>query len=192
MENNTSGKEKPKVSEKRLHLTSDEANRLIEATGKRGRNPFRDRVLVRMTYRHGLRASEAVGMRWDQINLDEGTLYVHRKKMGNDSTHTMDRDELRDLRKLHKERTGLYVFESERGGPLSVDSLQVIVREAGKLAKLPVETHPHMLRHAAGYHLINNDIDMRLVQGFLGHKTPAMTMHYTALAPGRLAALRVR
>jgi len=49
-----------------------------------------------------------------------------------------------------------------------------------------------MLRHAAGYSLINNDTDVRLVQEFLGHKTPQMTMHYTAISPKRLAAVRVR
>jgi integrase len=70
-----SSEQKPKV-EKRLHLRPDEAQRLIEAAGKRGRYPFRDRVLVRMTYRHGLRAAEAVGLRWDQIDLDAGILYV--------------------------------------------------------------------------------------------------------------------
>ena len=44
--------------------------------------------------------------------------------------------------------TGLYVFETERGGPLSADALQYITREAGKLAGLDLEAHPHMLRHA--------------------------------------------
>jgi type 1 fimbriae regulatory protein FimB len=92
-------------------------------------------VLVRMTYRHGLRASEAVGMRWDHIDLDGGTIYVTRAKSGNASTHSMDADEVRDLRKLRKTSTGAFVFETERGGPLSVDTLQYIVREAGKAAK---------------------------------------------------------
>ena len=86
-----------------------------------------------------------------------------------------------------------YVFTTERGGPLSVRALQYIVAEAGKQAGLPEElSHPHALRHAAGYSLINSDVDVRLVQEFLGHKTPAMTMHYTAVSPKRLAALRVR
>jgi site-specific recombinase XerD len=67
-----------------------------------------------------------------------------------------------------------------------------IVRETGELAKLPVPVHPHMLRHAAGYMLTNAGFDLRLVQDFLGHKDIRMTAHYTALAPARLAAVRVR
>ena len=132
---------KPKVTDRR-YLRPTEARRLIEAAGKRGRYPFRDRVLVRLVYRHGLRASEAVGMRWSQVDLDAGTLHVARLKGSIDSTHSLDRDELRDLRKLRREVTGLYVFETERGGPLSVDALQYIVREAGRAAQLDVEVHP--------------------------------------------------
>jgi type 1 fimbriae regulatory protein FimB len=66
------------------------------------------------------------------------------------------------------------------------------VAEAGKVAKLAVPAHPHMLRHAAGYALINDEVDVRLVQEFLGHRAPSMTMHYTAISPKRLAAVRVR
>jgi integrase len=182
---------KPNVIDRR-YLRPDEARRLIEAAGKRGRYPFRDKVLLRLVYRHGLRASEAVSMRWSQLDLDAGTLHVVRLKGSTDSTHSLDRDELRDLRKLRQKVTGLYVFETERGGPLSVDALQYIVREAGELARLDVAVHPHMLRHATGYSLANEGTDTRLIQAFLGHADIRHTAHYTALSPRRLAAVRVR
>jgi integrase len=181
----------PAVADRR-YLRPDEASRLIEAAGKRGRYPFRDRVLVRMIYRHGLRASEACGMRWSQIDLEVGTVHVARLKGSSDSTHSLDRDELRDLRKLRQQVTGLYVFETERGGPLSIGTVEYIVREAGKLADLDVEAHPHMLRHAAGYFLANEGTDTRLIQQFLGHKDIRHTAHYTEISPKRLAAVRVR
>ena len=183
--------EKPKVADRR-YLRPDEAHRLIEAAGKRGRYPFRDKVLVRLIYRHGLRASEACGMRWGQLDLEAGTIHIARLKGSRDSVHTMDRDELKDLRKLRQQITGLYVFETERGGPLSVDVLQYIVREAGRVAGLDVEAHPHMLRHAAGYALANEGTDTRLIQAFLGHKDIRHTAHYTEISPRRLAAVRVR
>lgn len=184
--------EKPTVARKRLHLTPDEAQRLIRAAGKRGRYPVRDQIMLRLIYRHGMRASEACDLRWDDINLPNGTIFIARKKMGNDSTHTMDRDELAALRRLAQDSTSAYVFVTERGGPLSVDALQRIVRAAGKLACLGDAVHPHQLRHAAGYCLTNEGVDMRLIQDFLGHKTATMTMHYCAVSPKRLAALRVR
>jgi type 1 fimbriae regulatory protein FimB len=183
--------EKPNVQD-RLYLRPEEANRLIEAAGKRGRYPFRDKVLVRLIYRHGLRLSEATGLRWGDVDLHAGTIHIDRLKGSKDSTHTMDRDELRDLRKLRQQSTGLYTFETERGGPMSSDAVQYIVREAGKLAKLAVEAHPHMLRHAAGYFLANEGTDTRLIQDFLGHKDIRHTAHYTAISPKRLAGVRVR
>lgn len=191
MRETVSTDEKPNVADRR-YLRPDEARRLIEAAGKRGRYPFRDKVMVRLVYRHGMRASEAVGLRWSHIDLEAGTLHVARLKGSKDSTHSMDRDEVRDLRKLRQSVTGLYVFETERGGPLSVDALQYIVREAGKLAKLDVEAHPHMLRHATGYALANDGADTRLIQDFLGHKDIRHTAHYTELSAKRLAGVRVR
>jgi hypothetical protein len=67
--------EKPKVSARR-HLRPEEAQKLIAAAGKRGRYPERDKLLLRLAYRHGLRASEAVGLRWDSFDLDGGSLTI--------------------------------------------------------------------------------------------------------------------
>ena len=131
-------------------------------------------------------------MRWSQIDLEVGVLHVTRVKGRNDSTHSLDRDELRDLRKLRQQVTGPHVFETERGGPLSVDALQYITGQACRLAKLDVDAHAHMLRHAAGYMLASEGTDTRLIQDFLGHRDIRRTAHYTAISPKRLAALRVR
>jgi type 1 fimbriae regulatory protein FimB len=183
--------EKPNVSDRR-YLRPEEANRLIEAAGRRGRNPFRDKVMLRAIFRHGLRVSEATGLRWSQIDLESRTIHIARLKGSLPSTHTLGRDELRDLRKLRRAVTGLYAFESKRGGRLSSDAVQHIVREAGRLAELDMEAHPHQLRHAAGYSLANQGVDTRLIQGFLGHKDIRHTVTYTELSPQRLAAVRVR
>src|ERR1700689_5848272 len=108
--------EKPKVASGRRHLRPEEAAKLIAAAGKRGRYPERDKLLLRLAYRHGLRASEAVGLRWDSFDLDGGSLTITRSKGGRMSTHTVARD---DLSALRKPTNGPWVFETERGGPLS-------------------------------------------------------------------------
>jgi integrase len=184
--------EKPKVASRRRHLRPEEAAKLIASAGKRGRYPERDRLLLRLAYRHGLRASEAVGLCWASFDLDGGTLTISRAKGGRTSTHTVARDDLGALRKMRKATNGPWVFETERGGPLSVDAMQYIVREAGALAGLGEALHPHMLRHGAGYALINDGVDVRLVQEFLGHASITSTAIYTAISPKRLAGVRVR
>ena len=189
MSDNGKTEVKPKV---RKHLVPEEAQALIAAAGKRGRYPERDRIMLQLTYRHGLRAQEACDVVWDDFDLNRGTFTIRRVKAGNTSTHTLDSDELRALRKLRKATNSHLVFTTERGGPLSVTGLQYIVAEAGRLANLPFKVHPHMLRHATGYNLINNGIDVRTAQIFLGHKNIASTAIYTELSPRRLAAVRVR
>ena len=68
--------EKPKVASRRRHLRPEEAAKLIVAAGKRGRYPDRDRLLLRLAYRHGLRASEAVGLRWDSLDMTTAEKYA--------------------------------------------------------------------------------------------------------------------
>src|ERR1700722_19910908 len=185
MAGTTSDNEKPKVASRRRHLRPEEAAKLVAAAGKRGRYPERDKLLLRLAYQHGLRASEAVGLRWDSFDLDGGSLTITRAKGGRMSTHTVARDDLSALRKMRKETNGPWVFETERGGPLSVDAMQYIVREGGMLAELGDVLHPHMLRHGAGYALINDGVDVRLVQEFLWHASITSTAIYTAVSPKR-------
>ena len=179
----------------RDYLRPDEANRLIAAAGKRGRNPVRDVVLLRLTYRHGLRAKEARLARWSQFDLDNPgtkTFHVQRVKGSEDSTHTLDRDEVTGLRKLRETVDGPYVFTSERGGPLSADMVARVVQEAGEAAGIGFHVHPHMLRHSAGHMLADAGLDTRLIQDFLGHRDIRNTVRYTKLSPQRLAGVRVR
>jgi integrase len=58
----------------REYLTPDEVERLLAAAGQRGRHDARDRTLLLMMFRHGLRVSEAVSLRWDQVDLKAGLL----------------------------------------------------------------------------------------------------------------------
>jgi integrase len=157
---------------------------------------LRDQCLLRLIYRHGLRASEARDARWTDFDIMAGsgpkTFHVRRLKGSVDSVHTLDRDEVSALRRLRADSTSLFVFVSERGGPLSPDMIARIVERAGEAAKLGFHVHPHMLRHSTGYALANEGTDTRLIQDFLGHASIANTVRYTKLAPGRLAAVRVR
>src|SRR5215472_7231461 len=80
-------------SRAREHLTPQEVDRLIDGVG--GRLEDRDRLLIMLAYRHGLRASELCALRWDQIDLKAGLLHVIRRKNGSPSTHPLRGPELR-------------------------------------------------------------------------------------------------
>ena len=103
----------------REYLTEREIERLIEAA-KQNRSGHRDATAILVAYRHGLRASEVVVLRWDDIDLTTGRLHVRRAKGGDASVHPISARESRALRKLLREApTSPQVFISEHRAPLS-------------------------------------------------------------------------
>ena len=170
----------------REYLTPDEVERLIVAVGASGRHTARDQTLLTLMFRHGLRVSEAVSMRWDQVDLKAGLLHVNRLKNGVSSTHPLRGPELRRLRQLRRDYpAGPYLFVSERGGPMTSSNVRKLVARAGEQAKLGFPVHPHMLRHACGYKLANDGHDTQALQHYLGHKNISHTVRYTEMAPDR-------
>lgn len=170
----------------REHLTPAEVEALMDAAGRLGRHGHRDATLILLAYRHGLRVSELIALRWDQVDLKGGLLHVARLKNGVPATHPLRGPELRALRRLQREYpSSPYVLTTERRGPLTDSTVRKIVARAGEAAGLGLPVHPHMLRHATGYKLANDGHDTRAIQHYLGHKNIAHTVRYTELAPDR-------
>jgi integrase len=112
------------------NILPNEVERLIEAA-KQNRFGHRDATAILVAYRHGLRASELVALRWDDIDLTTGRLHVRRAKNGDASVHPISARESRALRKLMREApTSPYVFMSDRRAPLSVAGYQRIAETA--------------------------------------------------------------
>jgi type 1 fimbriae regulatory protein FimB/type 1 fimbriae regulatory protein FimE len=171
---------------KREHLTEAEVERLIKAATA-NRWGHRDATMVLVAYRHGLRASELVDLRWDQIDFTTALLHVRRVKRGTPATHPIRGDEMRALRRLAREQEprSPFVFTSERGAPFTTAGFARMVERAGETAKLSFKAHPHMLRHACGFKLANDGHDTRALQAYLGHRNIMHTVRYTELAPDR-------
>ena len=179
----------------REHLTPDEVNRLIACAGSVGRHPERDRALVLLLFRHGLRVGEAIALRWDAIVLENGTITIQRLKQRAKtpklSTHRLQPDEVEALKVLQERYPeSRYVFPNERGGQLSHDAISRFVRRAGELADIPLPVHPHMLRHSCGYFLAEQGLPTRDIQEYLGHKSITDTVRYTAANPARFDRIR--
>src|SRR6476659_11397654 len=134
-------------------LNTGEIDRLLEGS-KKGRHGTRDHLLVLMLYRHGLRVSEAIALRRDDVNLQGARLWVRRLKNSLSVEHPIAGDELRAIKRYLAGRTDRlpWLFLSERGQPLTRSSVQYLVRRAGEQVGLH-GLHPHMLRHSCGYYL---------------------------------------
>ena len=177
----------------RKHLVSAEVDKLIEAA-KDGRNSARDRCLLLLMFRHGLRVSEACGLKLSQVDIESRVLHVARLKRGLSTTHPLRADEIKfikswlAIRAKAKPETDAF-FVSERRRPLSRKTAWLAIRTYGERAGLPLSAHPHMLRHACGFALADQGADTRLIQDYLGHRNIQHTVIYTASNPARFERL---
>jgi type 1 fimbriae regulatory protein FimB len=141
----------------RKHLTGREVEQLIAAT-KGSRNEARDRCLLLLMFRHGLRVSEACRLKLDQVDIDSRVLHVARLKGGLSTTHPLRGEELRAITAWLKKRVrlkppGKTFFVSEQRTPLHRSTVNLALQKYSDAAGLSVRAHPHMLRHACGYAL---------------------------------------
>jgi len=141
-----------------------------------------------MCWRHGLRVSELVALRWDHVEWKTAHLTVHRAKGSIDSTHPFSGGELRELRALQRtqEPGCRFIFMNERRAPMTAAGFRKMLSAVRAACGQP-HVHPHMLRHSCGY-MADHSQDVRVMQDWLGHANAnvQITVRYTALAPGRL------
>jgi type 1 fimbriae regulatory protein FimB len=174
-------------------LTEAEMKRFL-ASARKTEHGVRDYCMMLMAYRHGLRVSELIDIRFKDLDLETARIYVRRLK-GSLSTHQpIEGDELRAIRAWIRQReqypnsSSNYLFLSERG-ILTRQAINYLVGQIGIKAKLDFKVNPHMLRHSTGYFLANNGNDTRLIQDYLGHKNITHTVRYTRTAASRFEGL---
>ncbi|MNG54808.1 Tyrosine recombinase XerC [compost metagenome] len=177
---------------KRKFLTPEEIFLLLK-TITMARNTCRDKCMIYMGFIHGLRVSELTGLRLSDYDPLSNKINIRRLKGGFSTTHPLLPAEVTLLNNWLKERGGYlgsdspWIFLSRKGGRISRQHFYIMVRNYGRLAKLPVHLHPHMLRHACGFSLAERGNDTRLIQDYLGHRNIRHTVHYTASNAARFA-----
>jgi integrase/recombinase XerD len=169
-------------------LSRDAAAMLVEAIHGEEPRAVRDRTLLEVLYATGMRASECLGLRLEDVNLNAGYALCTGKgrkqrlvPLG-EQAQTWLRRYLQAARPAFTRKKDCgRVFVNPRGGPLSRQSLWIIVRRAGAAAKLRKKVSPHVLRHSFASHLLEGKADLRAVQAMLGHADISTTQIYTHL-----------
>jgi len=171
-------------------LSVVEVDALI-AGARQSRYPERNQLLILMTFRHGLRISEALNLRLDHLNLREARVWVERLKGSLSTEHPIAGDELRMIRRYLRTRDDNlpWLFLSDRGQQMTRRTAQYIIGQAADRSTLTCHLHPHILRHSCGYYLANKGHDTRMIQDYLGHRDPSHTAHYTRTASSRFEGL---
>jgi type 1 fimbriae regulatory protein FimB len=186
-----------RLKRRREYLTQDEVDKLLVASKNTSRNPARDYCILLLMFRHGLRVSELCSMKLSDINVDTKEFHVNRLKGCDSGPHELYNGESPAIRAWLVERTKMNppedcdtLFISERRKPLSRCTVWLMIRQTAEAAGLEdLEIHPHMLRHSCGYALVNKGTDIRIIQGYLGHRSISSTVRYTKLDSKRFAKL---
>jgi type 1 fimbriae regulatory protein FimB len=179
---------------RRDYLRIAEIERLLSAA-KKTRNPERDYTLVLTMFRHALRVSEACALRLSDLNLEVGELFIRRAKGSKSGSHPVFNGETAALKSWLAVRDKMNVppdvdslFVSEQRKALNRCSVWHLVKNLAREAGLE-GVRVHSLRHSTGYHLINQNRDLRLIQDFMGHASVQSTVRYTCVNTKRYATL---
>jgi integrase/recombinase XerD len=180
-------------------LNEADARRLVESIT--GNDPLdrRDRAILELFYASGLRLSELVNSRLENLNLDEGWIRVTGK--GNKTRLSPVGAAARDALSAYlgharpalvRPKTQSFVFLSRHGARLTTVRVWQIVKERARMAGLSESIHPHLLRHSFATHLLNNGADLRVIQEMLGHADISTTQIYTHVDQSRLKQVHRR
>ncbi len=173
-------------------LNVDQALALMEAGAGDGPEGLRDLALAELLYGSGLRVSEALGLDIDDFDPGSGVVRVMGKGSKERLAPVSDAglERLRRYMRVRGEFTRSLVekalFLGLRGGRLQRRQANRILEKLAKLAGLPENVHPHMLRHSFATHLLESGADLRSVQELLGHARLTTTQRYTHLTMEKL------
>ena len=179
-----------------ISLTEQEVEALLGAPDTATGSGLRDRAMLEILYATGLRVSELVQLRTDQINFRQGVVRVMGKgrkerlvPLGEDALLWTERyiSEARDS--LLRDRTSSTLFPGRSSRPLSRQAFWYAIRRYARKAGITRQVSPHVLRHAFATHLLNHGADLRAVQMLLGHSDISTTQIYTHVAKERLKKL---
>jgi len=157
---------------------------------------LRDRAMLELLYATGLRVSELVRLKRDEVSLDMGVVRVFGKgskermvPLGEEAAAWLTRYQGEARPVLLKGRGADAVFVTARGDAMTRQAFWHLITRYGGRAVPGKHLSPHTLRHAFATHLINHGADLRVVQLLLGHADISTTQIYTHVARERLKAL---
>ncbi|MEW8508250.1 MAG: site-specific tyrosine recombinase XerD [Candidatus Thiodiazotropha sp.] len=177
-------------------LSESEVESLLKAPDLGDAEGMRDRTMLEVLYAAGLRVSELVELRPEQVNLTQGVMRIVGKggkerlvPMGDEAQGWVERFYSGGRVEILGNRVCSHLFPTRRGQGMTRQAFWYRIKKYAVIAGINQAISPHTLRHAFATHLLNHGADLRVVQLLLGHSDLSTTQIYTHVARERLKQL---
>jgi len=167
-------------------ISLEEVQSIIKNT-----NNIKHKCIVSLLYSAGLRRSELLNLKMEDIDSKRMVISVKNGKGNKDRLTILSQSVLKDLRVYFlKWKPKTYLFEGKPGCMYSPTSVLKIIKNAAEKANIKKNITPHMLRHSFATHLLENGTDLRYIQVLLGHSSTRTTEIYTQVAINNIKAIK--
>lgn len=154
-------------------LSIDEIKKMIKETSN-----IKHRLIIKLLYGCGLRVSEIVNLKKEGVDFNEGLIHIRLSKGKKDRFVKIPNSIKEKLENYCGINDSNILFSSARGGKLTKDTIQKIIKNSAKKAGIKKRVYPHLLRHSFATHLLEQGTDLRLIQKLLGHSDIKTTQIY--------------
>ena len=174
----------PKIEKKLpIILTKEEVKRLIQAAPTK-----KSQLIIKMLYSSGLRLSECLNLKVDDLELDQKIGWVRHGKGGKDRMFILSETLVKDFKKHLKNYSSPYLFSLNQ--PLNPRTIQQMIKRVAEKAGIKKNVSPHKLRHSFATHLLEAGTDVRVIQELLGHSDLSTTQIYTKVSTEQIKKVK--
>ena len=166
-------------------LTTWEIKKLINSTPN-----VKHKLIIKLLYGCGLRVNEIVNLENKDLNFDENLIKIRLAKGKKDRFVKIPYSIKEELENYSKLNGNKYLFESNRRGKLTKDTIQKIVSYNAKKVGIKKRVYPHLLRHSFATHLLESGTDLRIIQKLLGHSDIKTTQIYTQISQASIKNIK--
>ena len=166
-------------------LTIEEIKRMLEFTEN-----IKHKLIIKLLYGCGFRVGEIINLKKQDVNFEEDLIKVNLGKGKKDRFVKIPSSIKEDLKNYSKINNSKILFPSNHRGKLTIKSIQKIVSNAGKKAKIKKRVYPHLLRHSFATHLLEQGTDLRIIQKLLGHSSIKTTQIYTQISQASIKNIK--